>query len=74
MERKRPIAWRKREYPWTPKKKDKTVVTSFAAIRSGVLPILDLNLQGKPELVYVDTRTKDGLAQYEAAVKRGTHS
>jgi hypothetical protein len=70
---KRPLAWRKREYPWTPTKKEKTVVQSFAAIRCGILPILDLNLQGKPELVYVDTRTKDGLAQYVAASTRGVH-
>lgn len=68
---KRPLNWRKRTYPWTPTKKDKTVVQSFAAIRSGILPILELNLQGKPELVYVDTRTKAGLKQYEAALKRG---
>lgn len=70
MSRKRPLAWRKPTYPWTPAKKD-VPVQSFAAIRSGVLPILELNLQGQPELTFVDTRTKEGLAQYEAALKRG---
>jgi len=70
--RKRPKLWAKREYPWTPTKQEKRKhVQSFAAIRSGVLPILELNSTGQPELVYVDVRTKAGLKQYEAAAERG---
>jgi len=68
---KRPLPWRKRTYPWTPTKKE-LPVQSFAAIRSGILPILELNSSGQPEFTFVDVRTKEGLAQYDAAVKRGT--
>ena len=65
---KRPLLWRKREYPWTPDKKDsKSHPASFAAYRSGVLPIIERNANGQCELVYVDVRTKEGIKQYDAA-------
>jgi len=64
---KRPENW-KRQYPWTPDKSDKTV-QSFAAMRSGLLPVIEIQ-EGKCRYTILDIFTKAGARSYDAESRR----
>jgi hypothetical protein len=65
----RPKNW-KRRYPWTPGEDEKTVGQSFAAIRSGILPVIEKDAEGECHYTFLDVFTKPGLKRYEAESRR----
>lgn len=74
--RERPEHW-VRQYPWTPghdNDKTRTIPQSFAAIRSGVLPAIQVDAEGEAYFVFIDVFTKVGARSYEANIARAIHA